>query len=471
MRTLIQESNLPVARSGTSITLRDIVFILYRRRWIMLAISLPIMLVSAFGLTRRTGTYTATSRVVVELIKVDLPTWNTQGRSVEYDRELSTLFNIAMSLPVIERAAVALRDSIPVMQSLDPTLVHLAEPDGLKDFLSGGIDVSVVGESAILEFSFTSANPRISLMASGAMRDAFVEYQVYGRKNKAAIAYYDEQVANTNGEIDSLLIKRSKVMKDSGYTSLTDEMRHESGRLADLESDLSSTIVGRRTLEAQLAMLEDYLKGDPRDFPMGQDENKLTTLISLRNSVAERDEALSDARVAHTENSVAVRRAREVLDDALAALKREQRNIVESVRFSLQAAREREASLVDEITKIRKESSTSPDVYQRVTLLDAEISSLRHLLTDLQTKRGEVRLSQMADERVSSVTVLADPELSTIISGSKTVVYLFVLCLFALALGVVVAFIVENLDHRIYSPKDVEDNLKLPVFASISKVD
>ena len=65
------DSNLPVARVNTGITLRDIVFVLFRRRWIVLAIALPIILVGGFGLSRQTGTFTASSRVVMELVRVD----------------------------------------------------------------------------------------------------------------------------------------------------------------------------------------------------------------------------------------------------------------------------------------------------------------------------------------------------------------------------------------------------------------
>ena len=77
----------------------------------------------------------------------------------------------------------------------------------------------------------------------------------------------------------------------------------------------------------------------------------------------------------------------------------------------------------------------------------------------------------MADERVSSVTPLTEPEIMLVLSGSKTMVYFIMISVFALALGIVVALILESLDHRVYHPKDVEDNLKLPVFASVTRTD
>jgi uncharacterized protein involved in exopolysaccharide biosynthesis len=463
--------NLPVPAPEVGISLRDIVFVLFRRRWIILAIALPIILVGAFALSRQTGSYTANARVVAELQKVDLPQWNTLGRNLDYDRELSTLLNVGMSLPVVELAAVSLHDSIPVMRELVPDLIDLQTDADLIEYLQYGMNVSLVGESTIIDFSFSSAHPRISLMAAGALRDAFMQYHVHGRKNMQAVAYYEEQIHSVRTEIDSLLNHRSNVMKKSGYTSLDIEFRYESGQIANLQAKLNDASIVRQTLEMEYNSLLKYLDGDPRDFPMGSDENKSTTLVVWRNLVTKYEDELGGLLVTHTADSDAVTRHRGLIENALVNLKREQRNYVNSFRIPLDAAKEKETLLAQQIAAMKVGSDKGPEVYHEVSLLDAEIESMRGLFEDLQSKRGEVRLRQLADERVSSIVILTNPEISTLLSGSKTIVYLIVIIMFALALGVVVAFVLENLDHRIYGPRDVEENLKLPVFASVSKVE
>ena len=80
-------------------------------------------------------------------------------------------------------------------------------------------------------------------------------------------------------------------------------------------------------------------------------------------------------------------------------------------------------------------------------------------------------LTQMADERVSTVASLTDPEMIMSLSGGKTMVYFIMIAVFAIALGLVVALILESMDHRVYHPKDVEENLQLPVFASVTRTD
>lgn len=463
--------NLPAPSNEVGISLRDIVFVLFRRRWIILAIALPIILVGAFALSRQTGSYTANARVVAELQKVDLPQWNTLGRNLDYDRELSTLLNVGMSLPVVEIAAASLRDSVPVMKELIPELIQMNTEGDLIGYLQMGMNVSIVGESTILEFSYSSAHPRVSLMATGALRDAFVQYHVHGRKNMQAVDYYEEQILSVRTEIDSLLNHRTRVMQDSGYTSLDIEFRYETGQISNLQTKLNEASIFRKTMEIEYNTLREYLEGDPRDFPMGSGENKSTTLVVWRNLVTKYEDELGGLLVSHTPDSEAVKRHKNLIENALVSLKREQKNYVNSFRIPLEAAREKESLLAAQIANLKSDSDRGPQVYHEVSLLDAEIESLRGLFEDLQSKRGEVRLRQLADERVSSIVVLTNPEISTLLSGSKTIVYFLVILLFAVALGVVVAFILENLDHRIYGPRDIEENLKLPVFASVSKVE
>lgn len=465
------ETSLVPTGAVTGVSLRDVVFVLFRRRLIILAIALPIILVGGLSLFQQTGSYTAVARVVVELVKVDLPRWNISSRIVDYDRELSTFSNIAMSLPVAEMAANSLRDSIPVMIDLDPNLIGLEQGANLRDFLTSGLDVGVQGESSILEFRFTSANPRISLMATGALRDAFVHYQIHGRKSLKAVAFYEEQLAVVRVEIDSLLAVRREVLNEYGYSSLTDELRYDSGQLSDLEGKLNQASSVRKALETEYDRLSIYLQGDPREFPMGPDESRSHTLVQWRNLVAQHEDRLSQLLTVHTEDSGTVERQRELIASSLNSLAREEANYVKGLEISLLSARQNEMTLLDQISELRLKNKRAPEAYQKVSLLDSEIESLRGLLEDIQGKRGEVRLSQLADERVSSVVSLTDPELATVISGSKTIVYFAFIVVIALALAIVIAFILESLDHRVYAPRDVEEHLKLPVFASVSRTD
>ncbi|MBE0565474.1 MAG: hypothetical protein IH621_05950 [Krumholzibacteria bacterium] len=461
---LPEKVQLPALQKGVS--LRDVVFTLFRRRWIILAVSLPIIVVGGIGLFRQTGTFTAASRVVVELQKVELPQWNTI-QNVDYDRELSTLYNIAMSVPVAEKAAAALADSFEIIKSLDPAFTGGETLADLRDYLADGVDAGPVGESNILEIRFIAIKPRIAMIGARAMRDAFISYHNTGRRNPQAIAFYEDQMKAVRAQIDSLHLARAEVQRAGGYTSFVDEVRHGIGLEADLTSALSRARVDYNALATEYAELVRRLDGDPRDFPVGRDQSAAESMVFLRNLVMKHEDALHSILSVHTPDSVPARRQQALLDQSLARLRVEHAAYIEGIRLQRDSLAGRIFSLEEEIAGLKDKNSGAPEAYGRVSIIDTEIESLRHLLEDLQGKWGEVRMNELADGRVSSVVVLTEPELVSLLSGGKTMVYFVVLAVFALALGIVVGFIVDALDHRIYSPHDVEANLKLPVLASI----
>jgi uncharacterized protein involved in exopolysaccharide biosynthesis len=465
----MQESAGARRKSGTE--LREVVFVLYRRRWIMLAIALPIILAGGLNLLGRAGTFTAASRVLVELSTVDQPRWNTQGRSIDYDRELSTFINIGLSVSVAELAAEALADSLPAIRARDPKLAELQPGVEFRDYLLGGLDVNVVGESSILEFRFTAENAEVALMASGALRDAFIHYENTGRRKPGALAYYTEQVDQVRGAIDSLLAVRAEVLNQSLFTSLEDELGYSTGASADAREKLREAQVDRVQLETEYALLKSFLDKDPRDFPMGQDESRSSTLVGWRDKVAEHENKLASILTVHTEESIPARQQRELLAFALEKLKAEEATYTQSVYKELEMLRRREALLQQQVDEISQVNRQIPELYQKVSVLDIEINANRELLSDLQGKWGEVRMSAMSDDRVSQVMALTAPELVMVIGGSKTAVYFFMVIFLALALGVVAAFVQDGLDHRVYGVGDIESGLNLPVFASISKAD
>ncbi len=471
MSNFLADSHGVAKQGGRGFSLRAIVTILFRRRFVALAIALPLIIIGGINLFGQAGSYTASTRVLVELVRVDRPKWNPSKMDVDYDRELNTLINSAMTMPVAQSAALALEDSIQTIKKLNKELLILDEPNGLAEFLLSGLDVSVVGESAILDFQFTSSSPRISLMAVGALRTAFLDFQVNGLKNDGAVDYYKEQLTGVRANMDSLLSTRSVILTKAGYSSLTDEQRYDSGRLASIETDLLSASVARRALQAQYSKLVVYLQDDPRNFPMGPDENRSSTLVYWMNKVAMHDDELNKILSQYTETSGHSIRQKALIQDSLKNLAAEEKKYVQSIDLALVALTEKERTLRDQVTEVRIKNSKAPEVYRKVSLLDSELKSLRSLLSSLQGKIGEVRLAQFADERVSNTMVISEPSIISVLTGGATIIYFIALVLISLALGVICGFVVENLDHRVYSPIDVEENLKLPVFASVSRVE
>ena len=455
--------------SGLQFSFRDIIVTLYRRKLVVLMIACPIILAGGFALLNQSGSYGATARVLVELANVEKPRWNTTGSNVDYDRELSTMLNIAMSTSVGKLAAISLEDSIPLIRSLDPLLAGLEGVEELTWFLLSNTNVAVLGESRILEFQVNASHPRLALMGVGAMRDAFADFQVTSQKNNQAIAYYEEQIAVVRAQVDSLLLMRATILEEAGYSDMSEQLKAEAGSMIEVVYELMKARSLRQAVEIRHQVLFAALDNDPREFPMGEDESRSYSLVGLRNMVIEQEKILNGLLTVHTPNSIPVLQQQEMLDAELKKLCREEKAYVESVRITLEELRSKERLLEDLVSVYEERQKHAPQTSYRISLIDTETFSMRNVMENLQVKLGEVRISHQADDRVSAIISLTQPTLSEVISSGKSIMYFMILVFFALALGVIVAFVLETLDHRISSSEEITAHLQLPVFAIIRK--
>jgi uncharacterized protein involved in exopolysaccharide biosynthesis len=264
---------------------------------------------------------------------------------------------------------------------------------------------------------------------------------------------------------------RTGILEESGYASIKDDLRYDSGQLIEFEQLLFKAEAEVRSLSQEYELMKEALTRDPRDFPLGPGQNSNNTLNYWRNLVSKHEDTLNTLLTLHTEESPPVLRQKSILDSSLERLRMEERNFVESLNIQLMSARDKAATYRQRVAEMTQQKAKAPNVFEKVTIIDTELNSLQNLLRDLQGKRGEVRLSQLADERVSSLAVLTEPELVEAFGGGRTIVYLAMVIFFAVGLGLVVGFLRENMDHRVYAAKDVEEKLELPVFASVSKVE
>ena len=468
MADLVPLSPTRLPSRSRAITPREVAYIMFRRRWVILAVLVPVLLVAAFTLLRTGGSVVAASRVLLELRGPEAPIWNT-AQAVDYDRSLSTYKSMAMSVPVAEKAAEALRDSIGAIRRLDPKLAPtLSSREDLAGFLLDNLDVQQVAESSILEIRFKSANPRLSLMADRACRDAFIEYSVYATKNSRASDYYMEQLKESRADIDSLLEVRSRVLLAAGYGSISDDQRLNAGLVAELESNYNEATTDRRTLEARVIAQKAALAANPDYVPPADTRYSDRAIMDAKYRLEQHRDTLNKLMAAYAPESVEVQRQREVLASAQQALTNAVSDYIHGFEVEVIAARAREQSLQDNWERAKRGQRQAPEVYSQVTLIDTDLEAKRQLLKDLQVKAGEVRLNAMADERISRIIKLTEPDIDRDLSKSKEFAYFGLVGFFGLLFSLVVAFVVDQSDHRIYSPRSLEDHLDVPVLGAVT---
>ncbi len=453
---------------GRALMARDIAYVLYRRRFVILGVALPILLVASLGLFKNTASYVASCKVLLELQAPEVPRWNTKAY-VDYDRSLSTYQHMAVSLPVARQAAESLQDSLQVILSLDDGRYRkLADKDELTEFLLNNLNADPVGESRILELRFGSPNNRLSLMALRAIRDAFMDYTVEATKNTKALEYYNERVAAVRNEIDSLLALRSRITREAGFFYLEEDLKHITALQTELKDELNKAETQRRELESQVRAMRLAQKADSLYVPIPDRKREASPMLNAKERVDLLMSKLTDLRSRYTDDNLEVKRLNQRLQGEIASLRREVENYIQGIEIEAEVARQKERSIRQQIQQMQRQLDLAPEVDRRASLIDNEVVAKQMLLKELQVKQGEVELNEHADERVNAVVKLTDPEIKQVISGSRKIIYFLLISFLGLVFGIIVAFIADAQDHRVYSPDRLEEQLGTPVLGAIT---
>jgi uncharacterized protein involved in exopolysaccharide biosynthesis len=460
------ESNAAMSRTiEDRMDVRSLVEIFIRRRWIILGVALPVILIALIGTLRSTQTFMARSTLMIEMASPSTPSFSRS--TPNYDMVLSAAAELAMSAPVAREAGRALADSLPSLRRQMPEyFAEVETPEELGGVLLNGVGCSHVGESNLLSLSFSHPDPGFALLGAKALADAFVAFNISTKRNSPAVGYYDEQIAVTQAEIDSLMARRVAVLDSTGLLGMQADLRQSFNQIRGLESDYFMARSRREGLEAELNGLRQAIDEDPDFIPMVS-MSQSGSMYRLQGELDTRVAKIAELQQTYTEDSSFIRREREQLDAIREELHRERGRFLRALEVKLAEAASVERSLHDAYQKQLADAQSYPKVQGEIETLDQRLSSLNKLMDNLQHKRGEVRMSANSDVRISDVLVIEDPVLDAPVGRGRKVLYLIVSIVLAVAMGLVAAFFVESNDHRIYDRRRAELYLEVPVLGSL----
>lgn len=440
--------------------------VFFRRRWVALGISIPIIAFGVYGLISTSDSFTASSQVLIEARQLENPALSRQP-IVEYDILMSTASQVAQSIPVAEKAAALLMESIPKLKADDPQFTAVNSEQDLEELILKNINCGQVGESNILAINFSHRNPDLALLVVGAVTKAYIEYSVESHQNVKAVEYYSEQIKILKAEIDDLLAQRVAIHDEAGMTAFQTNNSEGIHQMRNLEYSYYQAQSARKGLEDQYQTLMRAIEFDPDYLPSVGLRDKLSVnhaKSALDNALLE----LAKMRMTYNDSSRFVLRQVEYVESARQLFENERQGMVTDRKIELEIAQAEEASLGESLEKYRRELTAYPDVERQLASVDLQIATQKELLEAIEIKRGEIRLKAEGDQRISNITPLNQPVIGFMVGSGKKIIYLVFTVIIGIVLGLVVALLVDSQDHRIFDRHQAEVALEIPVLGAIS---
>jgi uncharacterized protein involved in exopolysaccharide biosynthesis len=359
-------------------------------------------------------------------------------------------------------------------------------PDDGLFATAGSIEAKPVRASSIIEINLTSTNPTWAVQAVNRVAEIYQEQHVKVHKTQGVEEFYDKQEKKLGGELLTAEEALKAFQEKEKIIDAPQEVSADLGALAAFERNLKETDSLIRETEQRITMLDDQLKQQKTTISSStsitpnpvyvQIRSKLTQLELERDSLLQRytaDDRLvkdKEKEIEELKKNLETVKPTSVGGESISLndVHRRILNELLGARVQLRALNEKKTALT---RQVQDYSSTAADKKRKGFEYDRllrDVTSKKENL-DLYRKRAEeARISDAMDERkFSNAYILERATLPLGRAGRSPLLLILVIVIGAAGIAIGVAFGLEYLDRSLRNEADIEEQIGLPVLATI----
>ena len=439
--------------------LRDYWLIVRRRRAIIIASTVLVALLSLGFASQKVPVYQATAAV-----------------KFEQSTQLSGLLVEVLSYSSADsiETQVAIIKSYPILEDVAKRLGYLKETPpggasreaksywGTLDTINAKLKVNRVPNTSILEISATSDKPREAQDLANATAESYRDYNKSLRNSRVTEArrFIENQMKDvearsrrTEAEIWSFR-ETNRIVSPGAESSVLTSV------FGQFRGDIEKAHQQRIELEALLERLAGLESAAPTDRIFIETSNP--AMQKLQTALAELQLERNNLSLEVTERHPRL----QAIDDRIREIRREMRR---ELAAQIAMLKNREEFLNRQISELQQKNRDLPTLELSMQRLQREAKTNDDLLALLKTKHQEALIKEAEQiQEVSIVRPATEPDAPI---GGETANTMLIGAVLGLAVGLVLAFVRENLDTSIGTIEDVESYLGVPVLGVVPHID
>lgn len=334
------------------------------------------------------------------------------------------------------------------------------------DWLLSILTVKPIKETRLVSIQVEHRDPRVAREIADTVARKFVDYQrrLRSQTDNERVAYLKTQADELAVEIDALEQKLYN-SRQAGLSVLEDRLKQLSATNGGLNDTYVKTKIEREASRDRLTRVQNWLA----DSTMNANEIPIQseTLEGLRHDLQQREAELARAREVYKDKHPKLIILESELDAIRRSIRDELSKSVASLQDEYNALTSREKTLRSNIGQTDAQVRDVNDRLGQHAALESELQSKRDLHTLLVGKVHEAEIGGQVQQPlvkvVESATVGQDPIRPR--RGLNLMLGLIV----GLLSGLGLALLLEYLRQCIRTPKDVVEQLKLPVLGMIPR--
>jgi chain length determinant protein EpsF len=436
-------------------TLHQLIRILQSRR-VLIAITMLVTVVAAGAVASTlSAKYFASTSLVVNMKGIDPIT----GAILPAEAMPSY---IATQVDIIRSQAVALKVVSAMKWADDPQekkRFQDSEAGGtIEDWLAGRLlrklDVKPSRESRIIEVGFTDPDPAFAARIANAFARAFIQTNLDMKVMPArdSAVWFNEQVGQLRDQFEAAQGRLSKYQKEKGITSTDQRLDVETGKLAELSTQLVQVEAQVYENVSRSKQLEDYTSRNRSVDSLPEVlASPVIQEIKTRLSVAEAK--LNQAPSTMGTNHPEYQRVQSEVTTLRKRLSDEIKTASSVINNNMRINQSRERELREAVAAQKARLIDLNRHRDELEVLMKEVDNAQRAYQSASQRRTETNLESRLDQ--SNVVVL-NPAIAPISPSSPKLTLVLAAALVAgFILGTALALVREILDRRVRGAEDL----------------
>jgi uncharacterized protein involved in exopolysaccharide biosynthesis len=464
---------------------RSMLSVPFKWKWLIVSTFLAIVLPVAFFALSKLPQFRATARIIVKQDRAYLTmTPAAEDRTVSFPVSRNTInseLRIIKSREVVERAVEELEKELAetdISAKIDDSVLPIREK----------LEVNPVPDSNVIEISYVDDNPGFAVKIVNQIAETYQGRHAEINRPQGAHEFFERQASTYMEKLRDAERRLKEFEKEQGIADLEKELADTRALINRLQSDAQTTAVQIKEERTRLDYLKEEIKKQPQRIATSEETVLNRTSEQLRARLLQLEQEKTallqlytekDRRIIGKQQEIdAVRRSLEAEDTYVAGRKASDLNPTRrALEQDLVSGQARLTALVTKERVVNQQLGGAQNRLAHIDSVSFKFEELKRAvdlsqqnLTVFHKRSEEARIADAMDqEKLVNVAILerAALPLEPMAGGKRGTLLLAALA--GLVLGVGAAFGIEFFNTSANSEKVLEEQLDLPVLATIEK--
>ena len=452
------------------IHLRDYLRVIGKRRYTVYTFFTIVFIVVLIGTLSSTPVYKASAKVLIERVEgYNLSMMNPYYNAYDpefYETQYQLIRSSSTAQKVVKMLAFeSTYESYFKGQQISAS-GEKSRADILADIISGGIAVSPVKNSKIVNISFMSSNPQFAALVTNSVARAYIEQLLDMRMSvsRYSIEWMAKKAEEEKAKLEKSEMALQEYMKANNIVTLQDRVTLTPEKLSEVNTQLTKAETKRKEIES-LYRTVMKISANPKNAESFSAIASEPTIQSLRNQILKAEQSAEELSKKYGKKHPAMMKAEEELKGLQQKRDQEINRVISSIKNEYELARSNEASLRNMMSSTKTEAINLNEKFIQYGVLTRDVETNKQLYDALIKKMKEQSVTE--EIRTVNVWVVEKAEKPTSpVKPRKSLNILFgiIVGLFG---GIGLAFFIDYLDNTIKSPDEVEARLGVPLLGVV----